>query len=117
MINMRKLKMVIGMIVLALVLGITSSAYATEIQPIDSTNTANTATNNPITITDSSTNEVPTVGDVNTVEEPPVVENEVPEPTETIPDTGKEDTALVLLIVVVAISALYTYSRVKKYNF
>jgi len=58
------------------------------------------------------------VNDVNVVENEPeiVVENEVNEVPEELPDAGKEDTLLVVAIGLVAATAVYTYAKVKNYN-
>lgn len=92
--------------VVAILIGLNNSAYASEIVTITDSGSGSNAT----------TNAVNNIGKANTATNEPeiVIENEVPE--EDIPETGREDTVLFVLIAVVAISAIYTYLKVRKYN-
>lgn len=91
--------------VVAILIGLNNSAYASEIVTITDSGSGSNAVNN-----------IGTLNQANTATNEPeiVIENEVPE--EDIPETGREDTVLFVLIAVVAISAIYTYLKVRKYN-
>ena len=97
--------------VVAMLVCLKSSAYASEIVTITDSDSGLNATANSV-------NNIGTLNQANTTneanEQPIVIENEVPE--EDIPDTGREDTVLLVLIAVVAISSIYTYLKVRKYN-
>ena len=98
-------------VVVAMLVCLKSSVYASEIVTITDSDSGLNATANSV-------NNIGTLNQANTTnetnEQPIVIENEVPE--EDIPDTGREDTVLLVLIAVVAISSIYTYLKVKKYN-
>ena len=100
------IKRILVIALVAIIIGINTVAYATEATNISTISETGTSEN-------STANEVPIVGDVE-VNETIVLENEVP--TEDLPDTGKEDTALLVLIGIVIVSSIYTYSKIKKYN-
>ena len=108
---MRKVsKMILVLfVVVAILIGLNNSAYASEIVTITDSDSGSNATTNAV-------NNIGTLNQANTVTNEPeiVIENEVPE--EDIPETGREDTVLFVLIAVVAISAIYTYLKVRKYN-
>lgn len=116
---MRKVSkiMLILVAIVAVLVSLNSSVYATEIQNVvtitDSGSNQN-ATANPINAVGNSTNDTNETNGINDTTQNIVIENEVPE--EDIPETGKEDTALLVLIAVVAISSIYTYMKVRKYN-
>ena len=102
-------------VLMAMIIGLNNSVYATEIQnvvTITDSGSSSTATANEV-------NSIGTTNDTNTANETNtdntiVIENEVPEAD--IPETGREDTVLIVLIAVVAISSIYTYIKVRKYN-
>lgn len=103
------LKKFVMVLLVALVLCISTSVYATDGVMVLDDNTSGAGT-----ITDLDGNSANnTIEDVNIVENEVEIENEVPE---EIPDTGRSDTALVVLIGIVAVTAVYTYSKIKKYN-
>ena len=106
--KLSSLKIIVMILVLALVLGISTSVYATDGVVVLDDNTSEAGT-----ITDLDGNEANnTIEDVNIVENEVEIDNEV----EDIPDTGRNDTMLVVLIGIVAVSAVYTYTKVRKYN-
>lgn len=97
--------------IVAILICLNNSVYASEIVTITGSGSGENATANSV-------NDIGTLNQANTVndtnEQSIVIENEVPE--EDIPDTGREDTVLLVLIAVVAISSIYTYLKVRKYN-
>lgn len=85
---------------------INNSNTTNSLTSIQTTN--GSATNNPV-------NNIPNNTPVNTPAPSP---SPSPVPNNTaLPETGAESTtALIVLIVVASISAIYTYSKVKEYN-
>ena len=116
--KLSNLKILVVIALIAIIMGInTMVAYATETPTNLSTISESGSTNE--TSDTSTINEIDTAGDIkdenNTAEDNTIVlENEVPD--KEIPDAGKEDTVLLVLIGIVVVSSIYTYSKVKKYN-
>lgn len=108
------IKKILVIALVAIIIGINTVAYANEatnISTISETGTSENSTANEVPIVgDVEVNETNEVAENNTI----VLENEVP--SEDLPDTGKEDTALLVLIGIVIVSSIYTYSKIKKYN-
>lgn len=90
----------------ALAILLNSAVYATEVITITDTDGNNVTNSENVT----------TVNDTNDTEENNTIEVEENEVEDDIPDTGKNDTVLLVLIGVFAIFSIYTYSKVKKYN-
>lgn len=109
--KLSKLKglVLVGMIVL--VLTISTTAYASDLVLIDDGASDNVTTPSDV-FGNSADNEI---NDVN------ILENEVPEdnemPEEEIPEAGRNDTILISIIGILAVSAIYTHVKIKKYNF
>jgi len=104
-------KKLVMVILVALVLGLSTTVYATDVVSIDTGD-------EPTVISDQAgADGNNTIDDVNTVENEPEIEvdNEVPE---EIPDTGKaENTVFIVIATGLVVSAIYTYAKIKKYNF
>lgn len=100
-------------VVVTMLVCLKSSVYASEIVTITDSDSGLNATANSVNNI-GTLNQANTTNEANEHEQPIVIENEVPE--EDIPDTGREDTVLLVLIAVVAISSIYTYLKVRKYN-
>ena len=102
-----KVKMLILIVLAVVLISVNTVSYATEIQnvvTITGTDSTQNATADPINV----------IGNEVENETPIVIENEVP--VEDIPEAGREDTVLLALIAIVAISSVYTYAKVKKDN-
>lgn len=109
------LKKIVLVSLVALILGISSSVYATDqVVILDDSSTNDTVNVISDQYGDGASNNIDDINivenDTNEVE----IDNEIPE---EIPDTGKEDTLLISVIVVMAISAVYTHIKLKKYDF
>ena len=104
------LKLLTVVLMVALIVGIAKSSLAVAAITSIENSTVN-ETNN--TLNNVSTNEPENnVTANNTI---PVNNNVAV--NETIPDTGaKSSVGIIVLIVVASVSALYTYTKVKKYN-
>lgn len=111
LVNLKRLFIVA---VVVAILGISTSVYATDVVILD-----DSSTNDSVNVVsdqfgdgaDNTTNDVDVLeNDTNEVD----IDNE---PVEDIPDTGKNDTILISIIAVMAVSAIYTYVRVKNYDF
>lgn len=111
--NLVSLKMIVMVLLLTAVLGISTAVYATDVvvggenisseSNMVSDQAGNTADNviENVTVVENEDNEI---------------EVEEKEPEEELPDAGKNDTILVVLIGLVSVSAIYTYAKLKGYN-